>query len=172
MIRPVELIDAPVLFELIDKNRARLREWLPWLDMSKHEQDTRFFIEFASKARLNGQRFDAVMIHEGNIVGMLGYNKIDRQASVGAIGCWLDEAHSGKGILSKCLVELIDVGFYNLGLETLEIRASPRNNRSCNVTLKAGFEFRGTQKNREWLYDHHEDTNIYALPLSKYRNEA
>jgi len=103
---------------------------------------------------------------------MLGYNKIDRQASVGAIGCWLDEAHSGKGILSKCLVELIDVGFYNLGLETLEIRASPRNNRSCNVTLKAGFEFRGTQKNREWLYDHHEDTNIYALPLSKYRNEA
>jgi ribosomal-protein-serine acetyltransferase len=43
-LRILEECHAEELFALTDKNRAHLKKWLPWLDLTRSAVDTRNFI--------------------------------------------------------------------------------------------------------------------------------
>lgn len=44
-LRSLELQHAEELFALVDKNRAHLRRWLPWLDVNTAPEHSRAFIQ-------------------------------------------------------------------------------------------------------------------------------
>ena len=48
-LRTLEIPDAQVLFDVIRKNDAYLREWLPWLDDDKAVTDIVKYIEGSNK---------------------------------------------------------------------------------------------------------------------------
>ena len=54
LIRPE---DAPALFALIDANRTRLREWLPWVDATKKRADTEKYIATALRENAASRAF-------------------------------------------------------------------------------------------------------------------
>ncbi len=101
------------LHGLIEVNRSNLREWLPWLDKIVTASDTAAFIESISKP---GSAPHFGVLHQGRLCGVAGFHEIQTQVKVGSIGYWLAEAHSGKGIISSAVKELVKLGFAELKL--------------------------------------------------------
>jgi ribosomal-protein-serine acetyltransferase len=44
-LKLIELHDADRVFELTDKSRNYLKEWLPWLDFTNNVEDTKILSE-------------------------------------------------------------------------------------------------------------------------------
>lgn len=159
-LKPLNLDDSDVLFQLTDKNRNYLRKWLPWVDATKTIEDSKSFIQST------GDNKDAA--HFGiwfneNLVGVIGYHFIHKSNRKGHIGYWLDEKSQGKGFMTAACRLLIKFGFEELNLNRIEISCAVDNDKSCAIPERLGFQQEGIFRQAEWLYDHFVDHKFYAL---------
>ncbi len=77
---------ADEIFALIDRNRAYLREWLPWLDDVKTVEDERGFIKQALERFVAGQAVRTGIWHKGKFAGDIGLYGIDTKHKHAEIG--------------------------------------------------------------------------------------
>jgi len=159
-LKPLTLDDSDVLFQLTDKNRDYLREWLPWVDDTKTVEDSKSFIQSTIDNK-NAAHF-GIWFNE-NLVGVIGYHFIHKANRKGHIGYWLDENSQGKGVMTIACRLLIKHGFEQLNLNRIEISCAVDNEKSCAIPERLGFQQEGTFRQVEWLYDHFVDHKFYAL---------
>jgi ribosomal-protein-serine acetyltransferase len=162
-LRLLQLNNADELFTLIDANRAYLRVWLPWLDRINSDDDTKKFIDFTLQQFAKNRSSIAGIFYEGSIVGLIGYNQIDRLNRIGFIGYWLAENYQGRGIMTIACRATIDYGFTTLKLNRLVIACATENRPSRSIPERLGFSHEGTAHQAEWLYDRFVNHEIYAL---------
>ena len=168
-LRLLEEKDAAEMFALIEQNRAHLRHWLPWLDMTISMQDEINFIHHSEQQYIRSQGLTCAIIHHGSIAGSIGYNSIDWQNRKTEIGYWLGAAFEGKGLMTQACEELIQFAFSVLELNKVEIRCATGNNRSCAIPQRLGFTREGIIRQAEWLYDHYSDLELYGLLASEWK---
>jgi ribosomal-protein-serine acetyltransferase len=161
-LRLLRSSDATELFALTDHNRDHLRRWLPWLDVTKAVADTETFIELALHQYAAGQSLTAVILYDRAIVGVVGYNQIDRQQSIGHIGYWLGAAYQGQGLMTASCQVLIEHGCQVLKLDRVSIACATGNHPSKAIPQRLGFTYEKTIPNAEWLYDHFVDHEVYV----------
>jgi ribosomal-protein-serine acetyltransferase len=165
-LRLLHISDAEELFKLIDANRTYLRQWLPWLDSTNNVADSENFIRFTLQQFANDEGFAAAICDNNCIVGIVGFNRIDRQNQIGYIGYWLAASYQGKGIMTKSCQKLIDHAFETLKLHRVVITCATENQRSRAIPFRLGFAHEGVLRDVEWLYDHFVDHDVYALLVS------
>ncbi len=164
----LEARHAPRLLALIDRNRAYLREWLPWVDGTTTVDDSAAFIRNALEQFADNRGFQAGIWLDDDLVGMIGYHPIDWESAQVEIGYWLDAAHQGRGIMTRAVRALVDHAFGPLGLRRVQIRCAPGNHRSCAIPERLGFRREGVEPRAEWLYDHYEDLVVYGMPATAW----
>jgi ribosomal-protein-serine acetyltransferase len=170
-LRLLQLADAEELFALTDANRSYLRQWLPWLDFVTQVDDTRDFIARTMKQFAENEGLVAAICDGGNIVGLVGFNRIEQQERIGYIGYWLAKSARCKGIMTKSCRSLINYGFTTLRLDQVVITCATANHRSRAIPLRLGFTHEGVVRDAEWLYSQFGDHDIYAL-LAKDWNKS
>jgi len=161
-LRPLAPEDAAELFALVDANRAYLHEWLPWLDRNTAVEDSLAFVHSCAENVEKGIPVFAIEL-AGRIVGICGYNAVDRANRAGWIGYWLDEGAGGCGVMTRSCRAVVDYGFAALGLNRITICAATGNRRSRAVAERLGFAVEGTLREAEWLYDHYVDWTVYSM---------
>ncbi|MFN7139207.1 MAG: GNAT family N-acetyltransferase [Limisphaerales bacterium] len=167
--RAVHTSDADELFQLTEKNRSHLREWLPWLDRTRAVGDTLQFIDLCrNEAARNESLVCCVLLH-GQIAGMISFNRIDNTNRCGSMGYWLSQDHEGKGIITRTCKALIEFGFAEYSLNRIEIRCAPGNRKSRAIPIRLGFKEEGTMRQVEWLYDHFVDHVVYGILRDEWR---
>lgn len=62
-----------------------------------------------------------------------------KQKPCAEIGYWLDQAHHGKGIITKCCLKLEEAAFTKLDISKLKIIAHKDNRPSVAVAHRLGF---------------------------------
>ncbi|MCF8130776.1 MAG: GNAT family N-acetyltransferase [Deltaproteobacteria bacterium] len=102
---------AEELFELADKNRGFLKQWLPWLDTATEPSDTKEFIEAQLLRFQRGEALHVTIFHGDKIAGVLGYDRIDQVNGIGHMGYWPAKEYNGKGIMARSVKNLIELGF-------------------------------------------------------------
>ena len=162
-LRLLQIADADELFALTDSNRSYLRTWLPWLDGTNSVVDTKSFIEYTLETSASGRGLTATISYEGLIVGLVGYNQIDRENRIGYIGYWLAAEYQGKGIMTTSCQTICDYGFTDLNLNRLVINCATENQSSRSIPERLGFIHEGTIHDAEWLYDRFVNHETYAL---------
>jgi len=162
---------AEALFALTHQNRDYLRQWLPWLDATKSAADTRQFIQTTLEQLAANNGFQTVMLYQAEMVGMVGYHKIDWTNRTTSIGYWLAQEYQGRGIVSRSCRFLVNYAFTELGLNRVEIRCAPDNRKSCAIPERLGFTNEGTIRQAEWLYDHFVDHVIYGMLAETWNNK-
>ncbi len=160
--------DAEELFALTEANRARLREWLPWLDGCTRVEDTRANIEATLRQAEAGTGLAVCLWSEGRIAGVGGYNVIDRANLTGHIGYWLGGEFEGRGLMTAANRALVAHGFTVLGLRRQTIAAATGNVRSRAVAERLGFAMEGVLRESEMLYGRSVDHALYAQTLSAW----
>lgn len=155
--------DAQAIFELIDKNRAYLRRYLPWVDGVTVIEDTRKYIEVNVEAFTKKTAVDLGIWYEGKWVGSVGSTRLDLNNKKVEIGYWLDEGHSGKGIMTQSVKALIEYLFNTFDLNRIEIHVTPENIKSSAIPERLGFTYEGTLRQVEFVNGTFLDNKVYGL---------
>jgi ribosomal-protein-serine acetyltransferase len=162
-LRPLTIQDAPALFAAVDRNRLRLRKWLPWLDSSNSIHDMRAFLE--QQERENASRSSlttGIWVNE-EIRGCISLHHIDARHRSTSVGYWLDIAVEGRGVMTKACRALVTEGFRTYALHRIEIRCALGNLRSCAIPQRLGFVEEGILREAEWLDDHWVDLRVFSM---------
>jgi len=154
---------AKELFDVTNRNRTYLRQWLPWVDGTITVDDTSSFIESTMQQFASDNGFQTGITYEGSIVGCIGLHSIDRANRKTSIGYWLSADCQGKGIMTSCCRAMIDYAFNELQLNRVEIRAAEWNRKSRAIPERLGFIKEGIVRQEEWLYDHFVDHVVYGM---------
>jgi len=162
-LRALKLRDAPALFALVDANRKRLGQWLPWPEANRTVRDSRAYILLMRRRAQAGLGLTFGLWWQGRLVGVAGFNWVDAANRSAAIGYWLAEDAEGHGLMTRAVSALLRHGFRTLKLNRIEIRAGVRNRRSRAIPERLGFRREGILRQVERLGDRYVDHVVYGL---------
>ena len=152
--------DAKETFAMVDKNRAYLRQWMPWVDGVQSPDDIREHLTSLQDDPDAAPEF--ILVFHGNIIGRLGMHRIDERNRATSIGYWLDAGHQGQGLMSMAVQAVLDYAFGTLNLHRVMLMAAVGNKASRAIPERLNFQQEGIARDAEWLYDHFVDLVVYA----------
>jgi ribosomal-protein-serine acetyltransferase len=168
-LKLLDTIHAGQLYELADSCRTYLKEWLPWVDVTKSAEDSRVFIEMTKKQFASNDGFQAGIWYKGDFAGVIGFHRINWANRSTSIGYWLGERYQGKGIMTKSCKAFIEYAFKELNLNRVEIRCGEKNSGSKAIPERLGFVKEGMIRDVEWLYDHYIDHVVYGILAREWK---
>lgn len=169
-LKSVQGADAEELFRVIDKNRAHLRQWLPWLDRTRAVGDLLQYLETCRAQMAADESLQCGVWWEGHIVGAIGFHRFDHANRHTSIGYWLSADLQGHGIMTSACRQMVDYAFRERGMNRVEIRCATGNRKSRAIPERLRFLHEGTLREAEWLYDHFVDLEVYAMLAQAWSN--
>jgi ribosomal-protein-serine acetyltransferase len=168
-LKLLETSEAKALYALADRNRERLRQWLPWVDQTRSPEDVRIFILRVLEQYHSNLGPQAGVWVDGVLCGTVGCHPIDWPNRNCSVGYWVDGAQEGKGVITRCCAALADYAFDELKLHRLEIRCGTGNLRSCAIPERLGFTREGIAREAEWVSGRWVDLVVWSLLEKDWR---
>ena len=168
-LRLLEEKHAEAIFEVVDRERAYLREWLPWVDRTGQPADTLQFIKSTREQFANNDGLTAGIWHGNEFAGTVGTHKIDWLNRKVEIGYWLASKFQGRGIVSEACRAFIDHAFEEWELNRVEIHCAPANTKSCAIPKRLGFEYEGVLRQAQFIDGRYLDTNVFAMLAADWK---
>lgn len=159
---------AARIFELTDKGRNYLKQWLPWVDFTKTVADSEHFIQTARQQYIQNNGFQLAIVYKNEIVGVIGLHYIDWGNERTSIGYWLGEGYQGKGIMTRATAGLTTYCFEELQLNRVEIRVVPTNYKSRAIPLRLGYKLEGVLRQNEKLNGEFFDHEMYSMVKNEW----
>lgn len=101
-------------------------------------------------------------------VGSIGLWRIEKENYRAEIGYMLEPRLQGKGIMYEAIQKVLDYGFGEMKLHSVEARIDPRNAASAALLKKTGFVQEALFKENYYLRGQFTDTAVYSI-LTPYR---
>ena len=158
----LEEFHAESLLNLVNSNRAYLREWLPWVDNMQNVANFASYISDTKKRAADKTDFGYAIIIDKNIVGRIGLHHINYQNRIAEIGYWLASGLQGRGIIFNSCKAIINYSFKELGLNRIEIKCGIGNDKSRAIAEKLQFKQEGILRQGELLNGKFIDLYLYA----------
>ncbi len=156
---PLSLSYTKDIFHVLDKDRDVLRQWLPFVDFTKEENDTKSFIETTLTS--TDQVF--AILYKEQFTGLIGLKDIDNFNQKAEMGYWISPEYQNKGIVTLSAKRLIEYAFGELKLNRLQINVAIGNAQSNKVAQKLNFKLEGIVRDGELLSSGFTDINMYSL---------
>jgi ribosomal-protein-serine acetyltransferase len=119
-LRLVREADAEELSLRVDQNREHLRRWASWVDETTTISDTLKFVQFCLESAVAGTGFHYALQLDGEIVGLLTFNGIEKINRCATMGYWLAKSKTGRGLMTTAVTTLISEGFRQLELNRIQ----------------------------------------------------
>lgn len=117
--------------------------------------------------------FWAIIEKETNeLIGDFAYWKLNRKHNRGEIGYSLKPKFWGKGYMTETMMKLIDFGFRDLKLHSIEANINPGNETSKKVLLKAGFRKEAYFRENFFFEGRYLDSEIFSLLESDFKKDG
>ena len=168
-LKLLDLSDAEALFELTNRSRDMLREWLLFVDDVKTVKDTERFIQDAMRLYAENNGLQAGIYYEGKLAGVIGYHQINKEHNWTSIGYWLGSDFVGKGLVTNSMRAFIDYAFDYLKVHRIEVRVAVGNIRSRTIPKILGFKEEGRLREAQWLHNRHVDQVVYGLTVTEWK---
>lgn len=169
-LKLLEVQDAESLFSLIDTSRDYLREWLPWVDANVSVEQSREFIQLTLQQFASNRGFQAGIIYEGQLVGVIGFHQVNLEHSQVSIGYWLGDGFQGLGIMTRACRAMVDIAFTEYRLNRVEIRAGVGNRKSRAIAERLGFTEEGVCRQGERHAGGFIDHAIYGVLAGEWNS--
>jgi [ribosomal protein S5]-alanine N-acetyltransferase len=124
------------------------------------QEDGEYFVNLCEKRKKKYGKLTDWAIRDKNkkLIGGCGFQmKYGRNSKKDEIGYWLARPFWNKGIMTKVVNKLCEIGFKKFGLTRIEATVFIYNDASCRVLEKAGFKLEGilrkSMKKRNKLID-------------------
>jgi ribosomal-protein-serine acetyltransferase len=155
--------DAVEVFRATERNRAQLRDWLPWVDRTHSAEVPRQFILKALELYANREGITAGILVDGGLAGTISLHRVDALNHSTSIGYWLDAQHHGRGVMTRACRAMVSHAFAEYGVHRVEIRCAPGNVKSCAIPRRLGFVREGVLREAEWVNDRYLDLVVWGM---------
>lgn len=154
---------AREIYEKVIISKDHLDQWLPWVEGVKSVEDIKQYIRQANKKDcIKPDKVFEIRVGD-DFAGMLALKEIDKQNKKAEIGYWLAKEYSGKGIMMRSCLTLLQYSFDNLGLNKVFVKCSVENIRSCNIPKQLKFTFEGIEREGEYIHNKFVDLKVYSM---------
>jgi ribosomal-protein-serine acetyltransferase len=161
-LRPLTPSDAEGLHALIEANRSYLSPWLPWAAGQTFEH-TVDFIRRTREQLAASDGFQAALVTDDELAGVVGYHGVDWDNRRTSIGYWLTEERQGRGTMTAAVRLLTEHALSSWELNRVEIRAAVENRRSRAIPERLGFREEATMRKLERVGDRQLDCVVYSM---------
>jgi ribosomal-protein-serine acetyltransferase len=178
--------DAEAFFQLVERNRSRLRPWihpsaLPETISASRKLTIECFLNSlpdSTDALKEYQDYQQELDHYGppanpplelgiwlqnTLVGEIMLARLQSSPWSAEIGYWIDGQREGQGIITRCVSGLMDYAIYNMGITSLIIGCAVDNLRSRAIPERLGYRLKVTVPDGEVVGDQIYDRAIYEM---------
>lgn len=190
-VRNIHPDDAEALFDLIERNRARLRPWIGPSSLPETAKATRaftvrclfnFYGEQIGPSELDQYHpelesyfppahrpLDLGIWFRGELAGTVFMSRLSDSSTALEFGYWITEEHECQGIITRCVGVLMDYAIDEMGIQRFVIGCAANNQRSRAVPERLGYRLHVTKPNGEVVGEFVYDRAIYGIRSSDYR---
>ncbi|MFJ5113303.1 GNAT family N-acetyltransferase [Streptomyces sp. NPDC088551] len=138
-LRPLEPWQAPEFLAHIDRARPTVDPWIPWATLSTDlPSATAVLQRYADNQAKDTARIFGIWL-DGTLVGGVMFRTFDAASGVCELGCWLEAAAEGRGLITRASRVCIDWAFRERGMSRVEWWASAGNTRSIRTARRLGM---------------------------------
>ncbi len=169
-IKLFEPCDAEAVIAVVDRDRAYLREWLPWVDGTHSAGDVRHFIDEVVSPQWADNRGPQCGIWvDGSFAGSIGCHAIDWTNRACSLGYWIESRRQGQGIVTRCVSGMLDYLFETQRLHRVVIQCAAGNHRSCAIPQRLGFTKEGVLRQAQRVGTSWLDLVTWGILESEWR---
>jgi len=162
-LRPLEPWQTTEFLAHMDRARANTDPWIPWASRSTDPESARATLQgYADRQAADAGRIYGIWL-AGTLVGGVMFVKFDAAAGSCEIGCWLESAAEGRGLVSAAVRKLIDYALVERGLHRVEWWNSTTNARSRAVAQRMGMTLDGTMREHSPHNGVRKDLEVWSL---------
>lgn len=162
-LRPLEVWHDEELAAHMDRAREHIRPWVGAGFLTGTVDGARATLaRYAAAAAQDGARLYGIW-DGGMLVGGVMFVSFDAAGGSCEVGCWLEPAADGRGLVTPAARLLVDWALGERGLVRAEWRCRADNVRSAAVAQRLGMTLEGVLR-RAWLNGGvHHDKQVWAL---------
>jgi RimJ/RimL family protein N-acetyltransferase len=150
LLRCWDPADAGLLEDAVVSSLAELRQWMPWARDEPLSLDRRIELlrEFRSKFDRGEESIFGIFSRDGSTV--LGGTGLHPDVGDDAleIGYWIRTGATGAGLGGEAAAALTRAGFRLRGVDRMEIRVDPANQRSARIPERLGYTMEARLRRR------------------------
>ncbi|WP_331749102.1 MULTISPECIES: GNAT family protein [unclassified Streptomyces] len=162
-LRPLEPRHAQEFLAHIDRARPHVDPWIPWATFSTDlASATAVLQRYADKQAQDTARIYGVWL-DGTLVGGVMFTRFDSASGVCEVGCWLEAAGEGRGLVTRACRALIDWAFSERGMSRVEWWASAGNTRSIEVARRLGMTRDGVLRKHTAYRGVRRDIEVWSV---------
>ncbi|MGH8875975.1 MAG: GNAT family N-acetyltransferase [Stackebrandtia sp.] len=170
VLRPLEPWQAEEFIANIDRCRNHISPWVGARFVAKDLDDARAVLRrYADGQAADKQRIFGIW-RDGTLVGGTMFVSFDAEKGVCEIGCWLEPAAEGGGLITTAVGHLLDWAFQVRGLSRAEWWTVADNEPSIKVARRLGMSLEGTLRQYNPGPDGRRDEKVYAILAHEWRD--
>lgn len=171
-LRPLEPWRAEEFLAHMDRARDLVDEHIGFAQLVTDVESARELL--ASKARQ--QAADTGRIYgiwlESTLVGGVLFPKFDAASGTCEVGCWLEPAGTGRGLVTRAARVLIDWAVEERGMHRVEWRVSSANLPSVRVAQRLGMKRDGVLRESHPYRGVRQDIEVWSVLAPEWRRQA
>jgi ribosomal-protein-serine acetyltransferase len=142
-LRPLEPRHAEELLANIDRGREFIGRYVSLPDLVTDLESSRAYLHsYATKAAADAGRIDGIWLDDV-LVGGVVFRTMSLAEGVVEVGCWLEPAAVGRGLVTAAVRVIIDWAVVDRGIHRVEWRAATANEASIAVARRLGMTREG-----------------------------
>jgi ribosomal-protein-serine acetyltransferase len=193
-LRNIHPDDAEALFDLMERNRARLRPWIHPSSLPETAKAARlftvkclfnfygdptgpseldqYFHELEFYFPPSHRPLDLGIWFHDELAGAIMMSRLEDSSTALEFGYWITAEHEGKGIITRCVSALMDYAIDEMDIQRFVIGCAVNNQRSRAVPERLGYRLHVTQPNGEVVGEFVYDRAIYGIRSSDYKKSV
>jgi ribosomal-protein-serine acetyltransferase len=139
IMRPRDLSNEAAVYELIDKNRAYLSQWVPWAKDYTHEKLHQDILDTYQETA-DGTLYIFDVFYNGEFAGAVDAHDVVAGKSA-ELGYYIGENFANKGLATNCTQALINFLVEHIHISYAYMDIMKGNAASIRVATKLGFTY-------------------------------
>jgi ribosomal-protein-serine acetyltransferase len=165
-LRPLEPWQAEEFLAHIDRARDSVDPWIPWASFSTDlASATATLQRYADLQARDAGRLLGIWL-DGILVGGTMFVAFDTRTGNCEIGCWLEPAATGRGLITRAARVLVDWALNTRGMHRVEWHCRRDNTASSAVARRLGMRLEATLREAYPYRGVRYDNEIWALLAS------
>ncbi|MER6090280.1 GNAT family N-acetyltransferase [Streptomyces bluensis] len=168
-LRPLEPWHAEEFLAHLDRGREFIGQHIPFGAKATDVDSARELLQsYADKRAADTGSLHGLWL-EGKLVGGVLFRIFDAANGTCEVGCWLEPAATGRGLITRAIRVLIDWAVDERGIHRVEWLASSANEPSINVARRLGMSRDGVLRQSYPYRGVRQDTEVWSILAPEWR---
>lgn len=168
-LRALEPWQAEEYLAHIERGRDFIGHHIALATVATDIDSARAFLQtYADRQAADSGRIYGIRLRDVLVGGVL-FPRFDAATGVCEVGCWLEPAGTGQGLVTRAAGVLIDWAVEERGMHRVEWRVSSANAASIGVAERLGMRHEGTLRENYPYQGIRQDTEIWSVLAPEWR---